>query len=341
MPKIVVVAHNVWLIPFSAPWMFGRCERICNHQRMVVGKLRAEAGPDALMIVALQELWAFRTGPTWPLLWLVGKLQSKLLRAPRRSGGHEPVLLRIISGIVMALSCLFAWLPLPFGLWNPKDHVASELATAGLPYAVGTGATSLQPLVSCRRWPPPVMDSGLLLCSSHRAEDSGFIAYSQGGSAEDFVNKGILWARFGSVVAITTHMTAERAAVHTDPQRARLGEVVAWLLTLRGVEHVLVAGDLNHWQDSPPPPGAPHVSAVIQAIEQAGSTTPLEAVRVSSDDGTNYDNFTGAPQCIDHVICVRRRREKAPPIRALDTGVVDDFSRHVADHNLLHVTMAL
>ena len=126
MPKIVVVAHNVWLIPFSAPWMFGRCERICNHQRMVVGKLRAEAGPDALMIVALQELWAFRTGPTWPLLWLVGKLQSKLLRDPRRSGGHEPVLLRIISGIVMALSCLFAWLPLPFGLWNPKAALPLE-----------------------------------------------------------------------------------------------------------------------------------------------------------------------------------------------------------------------
>ena len=78
-PPLVIVTHNTWLIPFGAPWMLGRAGRLIDHQCAVVQRLRDEAPEDPLVIVALQELWAFRAGPLWPLLWLMGVLQSALL----------------------------------------------------------------------------------------------------------------------------------------------------------------------------------------------------------------------------------------------------------------------
>ena len=80
-PPLVIVTHNTWLIPFGAPWMLGRAGRLIDHQCAVVQRLRDEASEDPLVIVALQELWAFRAGLFWPLLWLIGVLQSALLRA--------------------------------------------------------------------------------------------------------------------------------------------------------------------------------------------------------------------------------------------------------------------
>ena len=89
-PPLVIVTHNTWLIPFGAPWMLGRAGRLIDHQCAVVQRLRDEAPEDPLVIVALQELWAFRAGLFWPLLWLMGVLQSALLRAGLVHGGHEP-----------------------------------------------------------------------------------------------------------------------------------------------------------------------------------------------------------------------------------------------------------
>ena len=59
---------------------------------------------------------------------------------------------------------------------------------------------------------------------------------------------------------------------------------------------------------------------------------------------TNYSNSTGAPQCIDHVIWVRRRRDAAAAggseeLQTVAAEVVDDMPRHVADHNLMYVTL--
>ena len=154
-PPLVIVTHNTWLIPFGAPWMLGRAGRLIDHQREVVQRLSDEAPEDPLVIVALQELWAFRVGPFWPLLWLMGVLQAALLRAGLVRGGHEPLLLRIA---VLAPAALCSWLPLPFGLWDPKPRFARALAAVGVPHATGLRRASLEPMLSCRRWTPPLMD---------------------------------------------------------------------------------------------------------------------------------------------------------------------------------------
>lgn len=351
-PPLVIVSHNTWLIPFGAPLMLGRAERLAQHVCGVVRRLSNEAPPDALVVVALQELWAFRTGPWWPVLWLVGALQSALLRAGLVRGGYEPVLLRVLSYAALTLAALVCWLPWPFGLWDPKPQLSRALAAAGVPHTIGLHGASLEPLLAGRRRPPPLMDSGLLLCMSRPADESGFVSFGAGGSSEDLVNKGLLWARVGQHAIICTHMTAERNPAQTAPQRAVLGALAARLLRLPGVEQVLVVGDLNHWQGVCRPTDAPRVDEVLAALasgggsggeEVAGGETPLVAERLSGDAPTCYDDGrdgggSGAPQghCIDHVVCVRRRG--TPPLRRGEACVVEDAGRRVSDHCLLHVT---
>ena len=337
-PRLTIVTQNCWLIPFGAPWMLGRTERLAGHQCAAVKELSDEA---ELVVVALQELWAFRTGLFWPVLRLVGAMQAALLRAGLVRGGHEPMLLRVVSFAVLALASLCSWLPLPFGLWDPKPQFAKALYTAGVPHAIGLRRASLDPLLGCRRWPPPLMDSGLLLCSSRPADEVGFESFGAGGSEEDFVNKGMLWARFGTLAVINTHMTAKRAAAQTAPQRAALGALAARLLRLpAGVEYVLVVGDLNHWHGSSPV-GAPHVDEVLHALAHGDGAdgTLLEVAHLSCDEPTNYDlgRGEGAPQgqCLDHVICVRRHG--SAPLQPSMTRAVDDLPRHFSDHNLLYV----
>ena len=338
-PPLVIVTHNTWLIPFGAPWMLGRAGRLIDHQCAVVQRLRDEAPEDPLVIVALQELWAFRAGLFWPLLWLMGVLQSALLRAGLVHGGHEPLLLRIA---LLAPAALCSALPLPFGLWDPKPRFARALAAAGVPHAVGLRRASLEPMLGCRRWPPPLMDSGLLLCTSRPVDESGFVPFAQTGSPEDWVNKGMLWARLGSLAVIVTHMSNERATAYRAPQRAALGELSARLLGLPGVERVLVVGDLNHRQGGSSAKCAGHVDEVLAAILArggggdvglaGGGDELLEAERLSCDEATNEDG------CIDHVLCVRRRG--SPPLRPrCESRVVEDLPRHVSDHNLLYVTV--
>ena len=337
-PPLVIVSHNTWLIPFGAPWMLGRAGRLIDHQCAVVQRLHDEAPEDPLVIVALQELWAFRAGPLWPFLWLMGVLQSALLRAGLVHGGHEPLLLRIA---LLAPAALCSALPLPFGLWDPKPRFARALAAAGVPHAVGLRRASLEPMLGCRRWPPPLMDSGLLLCTSRPVDESGFVPFAPSGSPEDWVNKGMLWARLGSLAVIVTHMTNERATAYRAPQRAALGELSARLLRLPGVERVLVVGDLNHRQGGSSAKRAGHVDEVLAALLArgggdvglaGGGDELLEAERLSCDEATNEDG------CIDHVLCVRRRG--SPPLRPrCESRVVDDLPRHVSDHNLLYVTV--
>ena len=347
--QLVVVSLNAWLIPFAAPLMLGRAASLAGHVCGVVQQLSDQAPPDTLVVVALQELWAFRAGPFWPMLWLVGALQSALLRAGLVRGGYEPVLLRVLSLAALTLAALVCWLPWPFGLWDPKPRLGRALATAGLPHAIGLRGASLEPLLAGRRRPPPLMDSGLLLCTSQPADESGFVSFGAGGSSEDFVNKGLLWARIGQHAIICTHMTAERSATQTAPQRAVLGALAARLLQLPDVQRVLVVGDFNHWHGDRPA-DAPLVDEVLAALarggdaendEVAGAETPLVAERLSSDEPTSYDDEVSGddfvkPQghCIDHIVCVRRH--STPPLRPIEARVVEDARRRVSDHCLLY-----
>ena len=143
---LVIVTHNTWLIPFGAPWMLGRVERVGAHQRATVQRLREDAAEDALIVVAAQELWAFRAGIGWPVLWLMKLLQAALLGANIVPGRRESFPMRLVSGFALVLGALWCWLPLPLGLWNPKRRVARALAQAGAPHAIGM-TSSLSPML--------------------------------------------------------------------------------------------------------------------------------------------------------------------------------------------------
>ena len=88
--RINVISYNLWLIPFSGAWNFGRVNRCRDRVAFECAKLEREA-PSDLQIVALQEAWAFRAGLAYPLLWLMHKFEAFLLGlvpAAVRTGGR-------------------------------------------------------------------------------------------------------------------------------------------------------------------------------------------------------------------------------------------------------------
>jgi hypothetical protein len=106
---INVISYNLWLIPFSGAWNFGRIDRCRDRVKFETAKLEREA-PSDLQIVALQEARAFRAGLTCPVLWLMHKFEGLLLRRGAR-GGVEPLMWRYAKNLISALSALWPWVP--------------------------------------------------------------------------------------------------------------------------------------------------------------------------------------------------------------------------------------
>jgi hypothetical protein len=79
---INVISYNLWLIPFSGAWNFGRIDRCRDRVKFETAKLAREA-PSDLQIVALQEARAFRAGLACPVLWLIHKFEGLLPRRRR------------------------------------------------------------------------------------------------------------------------------------------------------------------------------------------------------------------------------------------------------------------
>jgi len=171
---VALISHNLWLIPFVGAWNLGRADRCTDGLVDAANELSAEAGGDALVIVAVQEAWAYRAGVFWPGLWLWYKFEAALLRAGWASGRREPLLLVVVKGLFMLIVAVFtlivqSWVPLLRNvLWNPKHRMAASLKSrASLPYHIDAVA----PFRSLRPWSTPIslMDSGLHLSASRPA----------------------------------------------------------------------------------------------------------------------------------------------------------------------------
>lgn len=100
------------------------------------------------------------------------------------------------------------------------------------------------------------MDSGLLLCSSVPSDAHGFLPYDASppsGNSEALVAKGILWARFGALVVINTHMTFHNAD-HGEQRAHQRAQLVALVARLLGVSQESEAcGDSSDASSNGPP----------------------------------------------------------------------------------------
>jgi hypothetical protein len=224
-PLILVMSHNLWLIPLLSAWTLGRRERCMSRLEEAVSSLMfAAAGvparrkaqaetksspdvrtglrPDSgcgeaapLVLVAIQEAWAVRAGPWTPVLWLWGRLEENFLRLFDWPGAHQPFPLAFIANAFLLLSGLtsllvFQWIPfLRTVLYDPKPRIAARLAaSANLFWSDSSAAPfAAAPPAAC---PPLLMDGGLLLCANASADASGFVAYPRSGSAEAVAQKG-------------------------------------------------------------------------------------------------------------------------------------------------------
>jgi hypothetical protein len=276
--SVVVVSQNLWLIPFKGAWMLGRSERCADGLVGAANELHDQAGRGtALVIVAVQEAWAFRAGVFWPAFWLCGRVEALLLRHRTVSGRHELRLYNILKNSLLLLVALAtltvqAWLPLIRGvMWDPKLRIADALKhRALLPWH----SSSTPPFAGLPpwSWPPCLMDGGLHMSASAPADESGFVAFARAGH-EGAVQKGVQWARWGSLAVLNTHMVFDCSpgSERRRMQREALAQLVGALLglppekqvaegllydegfglsgvpdTSRTCRAVLVTGDFNH-----------------------------------------------------------------------------------------------
>ena len=235
---ITVVSHNLWLIPFAGAWHFGRAER-CGIQLAAAAGTSFSNDAESLVVVAVQEAWAYRVGVFWPMFYCWGKLEAWLLRCKMVDGCREPLffwLFKSAAVFLIALSTLLAqnWVPkLRDVMWEPKRHLRAALSIrATLPWSTD-GVSAFRALPP---WTLPIclMDSGLHTSASRPADDSGFVGFSRTGSAEAVVLKGMLWCRWGSLAIVNTHMTFEHAdgGVQRRRQQEALSSLVGKLLGL-------------------------------------------------------------------------------------------------------------
>ena len=214
----------------------------------------------------VQEAWAFRAGLFHPLLLLLAHVEAALLECGVARGAHEPWPVAALKSLLLATLLVVnllvqGWLPLLRAvLWDPKPKISAALREAGLLHSVsGTEEFRAQ-----SQWPggpwgaegtgPVLMDSGLLICSSHEPDSAGFVPFGAKGNSEAVAWKGMLWARWNDMVVLNTHMTFVNAdgGVQRQRQREELAGLVSFLLkhgcprTGSRVDRVILAGDLNH-----------------------------------------------------------------------------------------------
>ena len=275
--SVAVVSHNVWLIPFGGAWQLGRTERCVDALVTAASELQAQTGSGTtLVIVAVQEAWAFRVGIFWPALWCASRFEALLLRHRLVSGCREPTWYKVMrSALLLTIAAMTfvvqAWVPFLRGkLWNPKPRIASALKHRASLRWESDSAHAFRSLPPWS-WPHCLMDSGLHLSASAPADASGFVAFARAGSNESMALKGVQWARWGDLAVLNTHFVFDpnEGSERRRMQREALAQLVGVLLGLegqRGTEllydvrcglsgvpassrtchAVLITGDFNH-----------------------------------------------------------------------------------------------
>ena len=276
---------NVWLIPFVSPNLLSRGSRIRSHcdDMLTAGQSGSKDGDvGSLVVVAMQEAWAFRAGLAWPLLWLIGSIERCLrlntgahqVRVRGRTRLQEAFaansLVSLVAQVAAAvIATLLPWLPLiGTTLWDTKAHIANgahrvgsksttdrsacdRSAGAGAGSSAGIGGPVLRWAVgldgasmpSYRRQPLPGMDSGLLLLASHEPQAWGFEPYID-RRGETMANKGVLWSYWqgGGGAARKDSSSAKTPSSDSHVGRSSDTELVASAGTIVLTTHTTAVG---------------------------------------------------------------------------------------------------
>ena len=296
----------------------------------------------------MQEAWAYRGGLAVPVVRLYARFETWLVRTFRLAAWREPLWAALARWAVFVFGLLCGLMPVRrHHLYDPKPKLRNALRRAGLAW-FADGVDAFRASSPAIAWPPLLMDSGLLVAASRSPDAFGFEAYCRVGSSEAVAQKGLIWARFGSLGVVGTHMTFEYAdgGVQRRKQRDQLAARAAALVDA-GCRSVLVLGDLNHALPSqttggsaghPPAGFSPtrfrrpwlpkeaRTDSLLDAFERFG----LSAARLSGDTPTNVDGT------IDHVFAVRRAGE-AQNYAAVKTSTSRDDDARISDHLLISV----
>lgn len=344
LPRSVkLISHNLWLIPLKASYDLGRVDR-CGRNLLEMTRAKTRDG-EGLVLVAVQEAWAYRVGAFAPLYegyaalerWAVGRFGLR--------GAGESVLAWLPRLLVQLLTVLQAFVPaLRSMLYDPKRRLKAILQ-GELRWHSFEATRAFQRLPLFTR-SPCLLDGGLYLAATQKPDACGYEAYGRDGSDEALAYKGMLWATFGRLAVINTHMTFQfnDGGRNRRAQQLQLAGLAKKLLET--CEAVLLVGDFNHAlpdQVTDGGPGAePHggspttyvrpwlpkdasVDHLTTALQLDGAATVR---RLSSDDPTNLDGT------VDHVFVVT----KADAARSYDAAhavVVPDDHAHVSDHLMI------
>jgi hypothetical protein len=174
-------------------------------------------------------------------------------------------------------------------------------------------------------WPfQPVMDSGLLVVASQTPDEHGFEPYHPHGT-ESFVNKGMLWMRFGDLVVINTHMTAEKSEFSKNLQNDQMQLFCQKLFREKAdgnenenkCKQILLVGDFNHFEPSLGStilPKHANTKVLLNALQRScPGRLPklLSKTKLTNEDG-----------CIDHVIGLVNPRKQPLSLSSLNAEII-------------------
>jgi len=177
-------------------------------------------------------------------------------------------------------------------------------------------------------------------------------------------NKGMLWARFGEKVVVTTHFcfVNDDGGKQRKLQQIQLAALVTRLFDGNAtVTHVVVAGDFNHCLDSQTlAPGEaaptlqrlveewgvthspsiytaawlPHHAAIEGLLETLACGGSMQVERLSSNDPTNEDGT------VDHIIFVSKSGSSSKAaVKHIE--VTPDKRCDYSDHLMLSAAISL
>lgn len=374
--RLHLVTHNVWLIPFGGPWFLGRAKRCIENLGYAVDALceasKSKSSEQSetleITVIVAQEFWALRVGIFWPLLWGLAKFESFLLQQGYANGSHEYRIYWLLKSLILLVVAVISlliqtWIPiLRWVLWDPKDDAATAFRQQfGLGWTI-SGASKFRHTPPWELSPPVLMDSGLMLSSSIPPDNHGFVPYSKKGNHEAIAMKGVLWARYGYVGIVTTHMTFFNKDVGQErgSQQRQLLAVLASLLGLSGaksieqpVDQIILAGDFNHCLEEQttsldpgpgPGEGSPSVfrrpwlpthasvGKLIEVLEMDGNlkVRRLSGLQPTCEDGT-----------VDHIFQITRQHGGALDCSVEAMVVTSDDKCRYSDHCMISSTLLL
>lgn len=378
MVRLNIVTHNAWLIPGMGPWFLGRGKRVSQHVGKIARRLHAQdaGGEDVVTIAVGQEFFAFRVGVFWPLLQCLSWFEAALLRCDCVKGGQENFLYTVLKSCFILLVWLSTfifqqWIPgLRDVVWDPKRHFVQILAKTSQLEWSADGVVTFKGTRSCR-FPPSILDSGLVMSASRSADNAGFVPYTEMNSPEleSIIMRGIVWARFGSMIVILTHMcfVNNDGGVARRQQESQLSAIVSNFLDpnqqpFKRVDTVVICGDFNLCLASQidsgkttkgengvggflsaPGVGSPsvyrgawlpehaNVDNLLASLSQNGM---YSARRVSRNEPTCEDGT------VDHVIVVTLSAS-AVTCNVVEAGYFEDAECHNSDHCALSVVMSI